>query len=126
MIEQDSPETTNTSDAPGVTSTEQITGALRSVPAKIVDLIVARSQHPSTAELASAPDETRSLQHAPRANLAAVARGEDASALVTSLSDAITAWEQASGNRKNIRRKGLENLKGAIAAFVADLLPQSP
>jgi hypothetical protein len=93
MIEDDTPKATGTSDVPAVMTTEQVT-----------------------------PDETRSLQHAPRANLDATARGNNASQLVTALSDTITAWEQASGRRKNIRRKGLENLKGASGAFVADLL----
>jgi hypothetical protein len=76
-------------------------------------LVAACSPQPEvTAQMTSTPEQTHSLQHAPRANLDAVARGEDASRLVTSLSNAITAWEQRSGKRKNIRHKGLENLKG--------------
>jgi hypothetical protein len=39
-----------------------------------------------------------------------------------SLVDELTAWEAATGQRKYARRKGLENLKAAIAAFLADLL----
>jgi hypothetical protein len=96
--------------------------ALVSVQAKLIGLIAARSQPEVTAQVALTPEETHSLQHAPRANLDAVARGNNAPQLVTSLSDALTEWERASGRRKNVRHKGLENLKGAIAAFVADLL----
>lgn len=90
---------------------------------KLIGLIAARSQQTeATAQVATASEQTHSLQHAPRANLDAVVRGNAASGLVTSLSDALTAWEQASGKRKNVRHKGIENLKGAIAAFAADLL----
>jgi hypothetical protein len=132
MTESDASEMTSSSKPAAVTTGEQITLLIRALLAKIVDLtaapsqkhlIAARShQHERPAQVASRPEETHSLQHAPRANLDAVVRGNNASGLVASLSDAITAWEQASGKRKNVRRKGLENLKGASAAFAADLL----
>jgi hypothetical protein len=105
-----------------VTTADIVRAALLGVPAKLIGLIAARSQPEVTAQVASTPEETHSLQHAPHANLDAVARGDHASRLVTSLSHAVTEWEQASGRRTNVRHKGLENLKGAIAAFVADLL----
>jgi hypothetical protein len=102
---------------------EEVTAGLLEVRAKLIGLIAARSQQPEMmAQVASTPEKTHSIQHAPRANLDAVATSNDASRLVTSLSDALTEWEQVSGRRKNVRHKGLENLKGAIAAFVADLL----
>src|SRR5690242_16624140 len=105
------------------TAADIVRAALVSVPAKLIGLIAARFPQPeATTQVASTAKETHSLQHAPRANLDAVTRGDHAYRLVTSLSNAVTAWERASGKRKNVRHKGLENLKGAIAAFVADLL----
>ena len=101
----------------------KLVGLMAAVQAKLIGFISARSQQLEVmAQVTSTPEQTHSLQSAPRANLDAVARGNHTSALVTSLSDALAAWEQASGKRKNVRHKGLENLKGAIGAFVADLL----
>jgi hypothetical protein len=68
------------------------------------------------------PEETHGLLKAPRATLEAKASSECADGLVARLVKDLTAWETASGRRTNIRRKGLEQLKGAIAAFLADLL----
>jgi hypothetical protein len=111
-------------DAASTAALLEVRAKLIGLMAKLIGLIAARSRQPeeTTQVLASTPEQTHSLQHAPRANLDAVAKGNDAIELVSSLSDALTAWEQASGKRKNVRHKGLENLKGAIAAFVADLL----
>jgi hypothetical protein len=75
-----------------------------------------------TVQVASTPEEIHSLQQAPWANLDARARGERAVGLVTSLASELTAWEHATGKRKNIRGKRLETLKSAVAAFTADLL----
>jgi hypothetical protein len=106
-----------------VSAGEEVTAELLEVRAKLIGLIAARSQQSGvTAQGTSTPGQIYRLQHAPRANLDAVATGDHASGLVTSLSDTLTTWEQASGRRKNIRHKGLESLKGAIAAFVADLV----
>lgn len=66
--------------------------------------------------------EKLSLQHAPRANLIARARGQHAKGLAMHLGDELVAWEAASGSRRNVRHTRLENLKDAIAAFTADLL----
>src|SRR5262249_18819301 len=118
----------------GMSAGEESTEELIEERAKLVGLMAAGTatligftaacaqQLEVTAQVTSTPEQTDSHQHAPRANLDAVARGNHASALVTSLSDALTAWEQVSGKRKNVRHKGLENLKSAIGAFVADLL----
>ena len=67
-------------------------------------------------------EDTHSLRQAPRANLAARAKGEVAEKLFATLASELVEHEQASGTRKNVRRKGLKNLKDAIAAFTADLL----
>src|SRR5262249_9730224 len=94
------------------TAADLVRAALLAVHAKLIRLIADRCQQPEVmAQVTSTREQTHSLQSAPRANLDAMARGNNASQLVTALSDTITAWEQASGRRKNIRRKSLENLK---------------
>ena len=52
----------------------------------------------------------------------AKAKGHCPEELMQRLVTDLTAWETASGTRKNIRRNGLEKLRAAVAAFVADLL----
>ena len=68
------------------------------------------------------PEEVLSLKKAPLATLEAKAKGHCPEELMQRLVTDLTAWETASGTRKNIRRNGLEKLRAAVAAFVADLL----
>ncbi len=78
------------------------------------------SEH--SADNAPTAEEVHALRQAPRANLNASTKGEYAERLVTRLVDDITAWEAGSSERAYARRKRLEKLKVAVAAFVADLL----
>src|SRR5262245_23941287 len=88
----------------------------------MVDADVQQCTDLGTERDAASARETFSLKHAPRAKLDARARGKAAQGLVAVLADMISTWETVSGKRKNVRRKSLEDLKTAIAAFAADLL----
>jgi hypothetical protein len=82
-------------------------------PSEVIDVM---------ADASATLQEAYSLRQAPYATLDARVRGECADRLVVSLVDELVAWETVAGRRKHARRKGLEKLKGATAAFVADLI----
>lgn len=67
-------------------------------------------------------EEAHSLRVAPMATLDAKVRDVDAKRLVASLSDEVTRWETECASRKKERKAGLEKLRAAIGAFLADLL----